>query len=255
MADKETKAYIQELADKDGNKIYPVTKAEATYMSDNKTTVEQKVTDMQQSFQDGVDTLVNKLKSLGVTPEENSPAGIAAALDVLAQNKFNDGVASIKIPATVSITTNGGAGQENYDITDGYYTEVVVDQSGAYNAGRLQGREDVKSNPNGYGFYTGDQYNAFGNSKFSEGVSAGKSSASARASCSVDLGLNKEDVYNANGYVSGSCSATAVLSGGRLTVSIGGSEKVRVVAWLDGEPKFSGENSKNLGSSGSGNVS
>lgn len=28
----ETKAYIQELADKDGNKVYPVTKAEAYAM-------------------------------------------------------------------------------------------------------------------------------------------------------------------------------------------------------------------------------
>lgn len=168
----ETKAYIQELADKDGNKVYPVTKAEAVYMPDNATTLDKQIESMQQSFQDGVDTLVNKLKSLGVTPEENSPAGIAAAIEVLAQNKFNDGVASIKIPATVSITTNGGAGQENYDIADGYYTEAIVDQSGAYNAGRLQGREDVKANPNVYGFYTEDQRNAFGELKFSEGTKA-----------------------------------------------------------------------------------
>ena len=146
------KAYIQDLTDKDGNKVYPITKAEAVYMADNATTLDKQIENMQQSFQDGVDTLVNKLKSLGVTPEENSPAGIAAAIEVLAQNKFNDGVASIKIPATVSITTNGGAGQENYDIADGYYTEAIVDQSGAYNAGRLQGREDVKANPNGYDF-------------------------------------------------------------------------------------------------------
>lgn len=247
----ETKAYIQELADKDGNKVYPVTKAEAVYMNDNATTLDKQIESMQQSFQDGVDTLVNKLKSLGVTPEENSPAGIAAAIDVLAQNKFNDGVASIKIPATVSITTNGGAGQENYDIADGYYTEAVVDQGGAYNAGRLQGREDVKANPNGYGFYTADQYNA----KYNEGVATGKNSASARASCSVDLGLNKEDVYNANGYVSGSCSATAVLSNGKLSVSISGSVNLRVVAWEGGNPTYSGESNKGLGSSGSGNVS
>lgn len=171
----ETKAYIQELADKDGNKVYPVTKAEAVYMADNATTLDKQIENMQQSFQDGVDTLVNKLKSLGVTPEENSPAGIAAAIEVLAQNKFNDGVASIKIPATVSITTNGGAGQENYDIADGYYTEAIVDQSGAYNAGRLQGREDVKANPNGYGFYTEDQYNAAGSANYNNGFEAGKS--------------------------------------------------------------------------------
>jgi hypothetical protein len=166
------KAYIQDLTDKDGNKVYPITKAEAVYMSDNATTLDKQIETMQRSFQDGVDTLVNKLKSLGVTPEENSPAGIAAAIEVLAQNKFNDGVASIKIPATVSITTNGGAGQENYDIADGYYTEAIVDQSGAYNAGRLQGREDVKANPNGYGMYSEAQYTAFGESKFSEGTKA-----------------------------------------------------------------------------------
>lgn len=234
MADKETKAYIQELADKDGNKIYPVTKAEATYMSDNKTTVEQKVTDMQQSFQDGVDTLVNKLKSLGVTPEENSPAGIAAALDVLAQNKFNDGVASIKIPATVSITTNGGAGQENYDITDGYYTEAVVDQSGAYNAGRLQGREDVKSNPNGYGFYTGDQYNAFGNSKFSEGYAAGKVAVKGSVSTNCSWGNDSDGGGGTRAATSGSASATATIENGRLTISVSGSSSGTAWRWIDG---------------------
>lgn len=50
--------------------------------------------------------------------------------------------------------------------------KAIVDQSGAYNAGRLQGREDVKANPNGYGFYTEDQRNAFGELKFSEGTKA-----------------------------------------------------------------------------------
>ena len=69
----ETKAYIQELADKDGNKVYPVTKAEAVYMPDNATTLDKQIENMRQSFQDGVVTLVNKLKSFGVTSEENSP--------------------------------------------------------------------------------------------------------------------------------------------------------------------------------------
>lgn len=224
----ETKAYIQELADKDGNKVYPVTKAEAVYMADNTTTLDKQIESMQQSFQDGVDTLVNKLKSLGVTPEENSPAGIAAAIDVLAQNKFNDGVASIKIPATVSIATNGGAGQENYDIADGYYTEAVVDQSGAYNAGRLQGREDVKANPNGYGFYTGEQYNAFGESKFNEGKAAVKGSVSASCNWSND---NQSDV-GTRAATSGSASATATIENGKLTVSVSGSSSGTAWRWI-----------------------
>lgn len=222
------KAYIQDLTDKDGNKVYPITKAEAVYMADNATTLDKQIETMQQSFQDGVDTLVNKLKSLGVTPEENSPAGIAAAIEVLARNKFNDGVASIKIPATVSITTNGGAGQENYDIADGYYTEAIVDQSGAYNAGRLQGREDVKANPNGYGFYTEDQYNAFGESKFNEGKIAVKGSVSTSCNWGNDNGGDS----GTRAATSGSASATATIENGRLTVSVSGSSSGTAWRWV-----------------------
>lgn len=232
----ETKAYIQELADKDGNKVYPVTKAEAVYMADNATTLDKQIESMQQSFQDGVDTLVNKLKSLGVTPEENSPAGIAAAIDVLAQNKFNDGVASIKIPATVSITTNGGAGQENYDIADGYYTEAVVDQSGAYNAGRLQGREDVKANPNGYGFYTEDQYNAAGSAKYNEGYAAGKVAVNGSVSCSPSGSNSVEgDWQGVKAGVSGNVTATASISNGVLSVSVSGSCTGNAWLWKESE--------------------
>ena len=35
--------------------------------------IDKQIENMRQSFQDGVVTLVNKLKSLGVTSEENSP--------------------------------------------------------------------------------------------------------------------------------------------------------------------------------------
>ncbi len=70
--------------------------------------------DLKTSFQDGVNKIYNKLKGLGFTPETNSPDDICGAIQNVHSSRYTDG----------------------------------------YNSGRLQGREDVKANPETYGVST-----------------------------------------------------------------------------------------------------
>ena len=74
-----------------------------------------RIDEIASAFRNGVNKIYNKLKELGFTPAANSPDGICGAIQ---------------------------------DIHDTRYTN-------GYNAGRLQGQEDVKANPGQYGVSTG----------------------------------------------------------------------------------------------------
>lgn len=97
------------------------TKASDVEFDDNETAetkfadMSSRITDLTMSFRDGVNKIFNCLKGLGFTPETNSPDGICSAIQNVHSSRY----------------TNG------------------------YNAGRLQGQEDVKANPGGYGVSTG----------------------------------------------------------------------------------------------------
>ena len=151
--------------------------------------------------------------------------------------------------------TSTGAGRYSAGYNTGYDKgkedgSAAGSQSG-YNQGYAAGKADGISYADGRVNGNSASYTA----GYNAGVPAGKNAASGRTSCSVDLGLNKEDVHNANGYVSGSCTATASLSGGRLSISIGGSMNLHVTAWEGNEEKYKGDNRKGLGSSNATNVS
>ena len=77
--------------------------------------MENRINGIVTSFQDGVNKIYNKLKGLGFTPAANSPDGICQAIQTIHDTRY----------------TNG------------------------YNAGRLQGQEDVKTNPGSFGVSTG----------------------------------------------------------------------------------------------------
>lgn len=74
-----------------------------------------KIEALKQSFQAGVDKIYNFLKGLGFTPADKSPDEICVSIKNIYDTRY----------------TNG------------------------YNAGRTQGREDVKANPGAYGISTG----------------------------------------------------------------------------------------------------
>lgn len=120
-------AYIQSINDRDGNSVYPVTVSDAVYFvnKDEKGTVTQqtltdKISKMQSSFQDGVDTIVARLTALGVTPEASTPEGIAAAIEKMYTDRYNDGVtyADNRVN-TNSANYKGGytAGQDSVTVT------------------------------------------------------------------------------------------------------------------------------------------
>lgn len=93
------------------------TKASDVEFDDNETAetkfadMSSRITDLATSFRDGVNKIFNYLKGLGFTPATNSPDGICQAVQNMHDTRY----------------TNG------------------------YNAGRLQGQEDVKTNPGSYG--------------------------------------------------------------------------------------------------------
>ena len=53
--------------------------------------VEQQVSEMKQSFQDGVDTIYGAITAQGVTPSSSTPSDCATAIGTVATNKYNAG--------------------------------------------------------------------------------------------------------------------------------------------------------------------
>lgn len=82
---------------------------------------------------------------------------------------YHDGSGKVIIKNAVSskgrldLTPAAGTGNQDIDIADGYYTSARINRTdvynGAYNSGRTQGQNDVKSNPGNYGLESGGSYN------------------------------------------------------------------------------------------------
>lgn len=115
--------------------------------------VKELYTELKTSFQDGCDTIVSGITAQGVTPTSNSPADIKTAVDKVATNKYNAGVAAAKVgtatPGRVlagdTFTSSSGVGLEGtmphkgnqtYDVTpttDKDYVYMTIPESGYYN--------------------------------------------------------------------------------------------------------------------------
>ena len=108
------------------------------------------ISSMKQSFQDGVNTIYNKIVSCGVTPYNKTPTECAKAIQTIYDSRYSSG----------------------YSI--------------GYNEGRTQGQNDVKGNPNNYGLYSKSQYDQNYNNGYNAGFSAGEATFSGE----IDLLLN-----------------------------------------------------------------
>ena len=146
------------------------------------------------NFQAGVDTLYNKCVSCGSTPSSKTPTAISNAIQSIYTNRYNAGVSATKKGnATASQVLDGrtftnsssvgiegtmpNRGNLNWSssnttktVSAGYYSGGTLDSRPSYNAGRTQGQNDVKNNPNGYGLYNKTQYD----NHYKEGYNAGK---------------------------------------------------------------------------------
>lgn len=158
-------SYIQSLKNQDGDNVYPVTVADGVYLQETQSdgtiqqqTLTQKFAAMTKSFQDGVNTIVAKITSLGVTPKETTPEGVAEAVDSLykgvtvSQTVHENIVTAIATNGNTSIATvplgNGDgnltldlsaetAENTDYEMGAGYYDAGVISVSGlaSYKAG------------------------------------------------------------------------------------------------------------------------
>lgn len=211
-------AYIQGLVDKEGNSIYPPTVASAVYvqtksgtttsqqkLSDKLSDIDSTVTDMKTSFQDGVDTLVNKLKELGITPSENSPSGIAAAIQTLSETYYNNGYTAAN--------------------------ETVTTTSASYTAGVTQGHNDVIASPGDYGLITESDLETYGTEKYNSGYAAGKVAVNGTVSATCNWSNDQGGDSGTRAATSGGASATATISNGKLSISVSGNSSGTAWRW------------------------
>lgn len=213
-------AYIQGLVDKEGNSIYPPTVASAVYvqtksgtttsqqkLSDKLSDIDSTVTDMKTSFQDGVDTLVSKLKELGITPSENSPSGIAAAIQTLSETYYSNGYTAAN--------------------------ETVTTTSASYVAGVKQGHDDVIASPGDYGLITESDLETYGTEKYNSGYAAGKVAVNGSVSATCSWSNDQESSIGTRAATSGGASATATINNGKLSISVSGNSSGTAWEWED----------------------
>ena len=145
---------------------------------------------IEKSFRDGCSAIMAACQGQGIAPASNSPSHISAAIAAIASSKYNAGVAAADARANpASANWQNGRAQGRADITGnpnayGLYTNAQYDayynagHNAGYNAGvtaadaranpdsanwqsgRAQGQADITGNPNAYGLYTQEQYNA-----------------------------------------------------------------------------------------------
>ncbi len=92
------------------------------------------IKNIEKSFRDGCSAIMAACQGQGVAPASNSPSHISAAIAAIASSKYNVGVAAADARANPA--------------------------SANWQSGRAQGQADITGNPNAYGLYTQEQYNA-----------------------------------------------------------------------------------------------
>ena len=177
-------------------------------------------------FQAGVDTLYNKCVSCGSTPSSKTPTAISNSIQSIYTNRYNAGVSATKkgnatvgnvlsgktFTSTAGVnltgtmpnrgTLNWSASNTTKTVSAGYYSGGTLDSrpsyTAGYNAGRTQGQNDVKNNPNKYGLYNKTQYDNHYNEGYNAGKAAGQSSIA--GSYQLDFRVNAHD-ENVNTWI------------------------------------------------------
>lgn len=91
---------------------------------------------MKQSFQDGVNTIYNKILSLGVTPSGNSPTDIVNAMQSFSDKQWADAVNSVISNPNPHGLYNQSQYDQNY--TNGYNAGYSAGQASGKNYYRLR---------------------------------------------------------------------------------------------------------------------
>lgn len=205
-------AYEKNLTDKDGNDVYPITKAEAVYMDDNKTTVLDKIKSMISSFQAGVDGIYNAITAQGTTPASKSQSDVQTAIGTLSTNRYNAGVSSVTLNTpsvsgrAVTVTASNGKSTTGYVADKGQYysSSNNVGEAGtyfhatfpegyysSYGAAWAPEIRVERTTMNSSGWYDTSQYNQHYTDGYNSGYSNGQNSV--RTGGGKDRGGNWKD--------------------------------------------------------------
>lgn len=225
-------SYIQSLSNRDGDDIYPVTTAAAVYVQTQSSSgtytqqsLDKKLEEMETNFTDGCSTIVTALKELGVTPENTTPAGIAAAIKQMYEDRYAAGQESVTVTCTME-------GRKATATTSTGKTATAEAPLGTGN-----GILDMTLTPEGAttvteylseGYYYGGTIVADGTDAFN----ACKTALS--GAVTVTSGLDAEAEERA--YLDTTFSGTASIKDGVLSLTISSSGTARSVTWKDGSP-------------------
>lgn len=150
-------AYNRLITDESGDAQYPVTNSDVVFIQETQSdgtikqqTLTAKLKSMETSFQDGVDTIVAKLKSLGITPDATTPAGIAAAIEKMYADRLeqghNDVIADPGAYGLITEEEYKAYGEEQYNKGVSYADNRVNTESASYGKGKTDGAaEGIKS--------------------------------------------------------------------------------------------------------------
>lgn len=175
------KGYIYQMETRDGDDVYPVTKADAVYLqetSSDGTTTQQKLSDklkaMTTSFQAGVDTIVAKFRSLGVTPSASTPDGIAAAAQTMYNNQYTAGQNSVTVSTSVSgrtVTARTSTGKTASS------SVALGTDNGSHTFTLTPTGDNTATKVVSDGYYYSGTITANGSTAYNNGYAAGKAAA------------------------------------------------------------------------------
>lgn len=218
-------AYNRLITDESGDAQYPVTNSDVVFIQETQSdgtikqqTLTAKLKSMETSFQDGVDTIVAKLKSLGITPDATTPAGIAAAIEKMYSDRYDSGVEKghtdvIADPGAYGLITEEeykAYGEEQYNKGVSYADNRVNTESASYVTGTAYGKKTAKasisfsrSNTNQYTDSYGSWVKATGYGALSVTLADGKLSAGLSGYGSGEIVGNDDQNHTATASYSG----------------------------------------------------
>lgn len=208
-------AYNRLITDESGDAQYPVTNSDVVFIQETQSdgtikqqTLTAKLKSMETSFQDGVDTIVAKLKSLGITPDATTPAGIAAAIEKMYADRLEQGHNDVVAdPGAYGLIT-----EEEYKA----YGEAQYNKGVSY--------ADSRVNTNSASYTEGH----------SVGITDGIMSLNKSVTVSMPTRYGSRDGGSTKADVNVSGTADAIIANGKLYLSANASATGTAAHWVDG---------------------
>ena len=223
MAQNSNGAYKNVLQDADGKDVYPITRADGVYMNDGTTAqatceelsskIDSTKSELQKSFQAGVDGIYNAIVAQGTTPVSKSQGDVKNAIGTLATNKYNQGKNDVSLSVSGSYVNASNGKSARVDYKGTYYSNTgnnvglagdyfhATFPEGYYGSEGQDWAPEIRvpiGTMNSNGWYDQDQYNAH----YNQGVTDADNRANSNST-------NYKSGYNA-GYEAGKAEKKTV---------------------------------------------